>query len=336
MRFGYSDRCLAHDPGNRHPEVPDRLRAIQEGLSARHGVTYVEADPCPLKTVKAIHDDAYVEELQSFCESGGGKWDPDTVAVPETWNAALTSAGLACWSARVAARGPHGSDSSFALCRPPGHHAVGDNAMGFCFFNNVAVAAESIIQRDAAKEVAIIDWDVHHGNGTQDIFYDREDVLYVSIHEEGLYPGTGLIEETGTGMGEGTTLNAPLPPGSGDAAYRGTLDDIVLPVMCEFDPEVVLVSAGFDAHRYDPISRMRLSTEGYGMMADRLREFADRNEIGVGFVLEGGYSLEMLAKGVGMVHEVFQGYEPVESTDTVSGEVERRIDRMQAVHGLGS
>jgi acetoin utilization deacetylase AcuC-like enzyme len=183
--------------------------------------------------------------------------------------------------------------------------------MGFCFINNAAVAARHVIDEGDADRVAIFDWDVHHGNGIHDIFYGEDDVFYVSTHEEGLYPGTGDIEETGEGDGEGTTMNIPFPAGSGDAEYLAGIDELIAPALAAFDPDLLLVSAGFDAHRHDPISRMRVSTEGYGVLTQRLRELVDAVGAGLGFVLEGGYGLDTLAESVSMVHEVFDGREPM-------------------------
>ncbi|UIP00705.1 histone deacetylase [Halobaculum sp. CBA1158] len=316
MRFGYSEACLDHDTGDRHPENPDRLRAIREGLKRKHGVEYVEADPASRAAIDAVHDPGYVDEVVDFCDSGGGSWDPDTVASGGTWNAARAAAGQALWAAEeaLADAGDPGRRTPFALGRPPGHHAVSDDAMGFCFVNNVAVAAQAAIDDPDldAERVAIFDWDVHHGNGTQDIFYDRGNVLYASVHEEGLYPGTGAADEIGEGDGERGTLNVPLPAGAGDADFLLAIDDLVAPVIDRFDADLVLVSAGFDAHRHDPISRMRVSTEGYALMTDRMRTLAGEIGAGLGFVLEGGYGLDTLAEGVSMVHETFDGRPPID------------------------
>ncbi|GAA0210312.1 histone deacetylase family protein [Halobaculum roseum] len=314
MRFGYSEACLDHDTGDRHPENPDRLRAIREGLKRKHGVEYVEADPASRAAIDAVHESGYVDEVVDFCESGGGNWDPDTVASGGTWDAARAAAGQAQWAAEeaLADAGAPGRDTPFALGRPPGHHAVYDDAMGFCFVNNAAVAAQSALDDAGADRVAIFDWDVHHGNGTQDIFYDRGDVLYASIHEDGLYPGTGDETEVGEGAGEGTTLNVPLPAGAGDADFLLAIDDLLDPVLDRFDPDLLIVSAGFDAHRHDPISRMRVSSEGYALMADRVRTIAEEIDAGLGFVLEGGYGLDTLSEGVAMVHETFDGRPPID------------------------
>ncbi|MFB6087777.1 MAG: histone deacetylase family protein [Haloarculaceae archaeon] len=324
MNFGYREECLDHDTGARHPESPDRLRAIRRRLSSSHGVRFVDASLATESDVTAVHDADYVEEFREFCEAGGGNWDADTVGVEATWDAALASAGLAKWAAREALDGADGRNAPFAVGRPPGHHAIEDDAMGFCFFNNVAVAAQHVLDDYGADRVAILDWDVHHGNGTQDIFDDRGDVFYASIHEDGLYPGTGNVAETGVGKGAGTTLNVPFPPGTTTSGYLAAIDECVLPAFEAFDPDLVLVSAGFDAHEHDPISRMRVGTDGYGLMADRFREF----DCPLGFVLEGGYGLDTLADGISTVNEVFDGYTPVAPDEAVQDNARDVIDEV--------
>jgi acetoin utilization deacetylase AcuC-like enzyme len=334
MKFGYRDVCLEHETGPRHPESPDRLRAIRRALADRHGIDYVDAPSVDRERVTAVHDEAYVAELETFCADGGGDWDADTVAVEETWDAALASAGLAEWAAEAALDGADGRQTPFSLGRPPGHHATVDDAMGFCFVNNAAVAARSVIDDGIADRVAIFDWDVHHGNGTQDIFYDAGDVFYASIHERGLYPGTGHVEETGSGDAEGTTLNVPFPPGTTETAYLDVLVDVIGPEFVAFDPDLLLVSAGFDAHEHDPISRMRVSTEGYGHLTNAVREIADQSDAALGFVLEGGYGLEPLSESVRMIHEVFDGYSPVPADDEIRDSAREVIDEVRA-EGFG-
>jgi acetoin utilization deacetylase AcuC-like enzyme len=334
MQFGYSEACLDHDTGDRHPETADRLRAIRRQLARRHGVAYVDADPVDRASLAAVHDDGYLDELQSFCASGGGEWDPDTVASRGTWDAARTSAGLACWAAECALAGDDGRETPFSLGRPPGHHAVADDAMGFCFFNNAVVAAQAALDEFGADSVAVFDWDVHHGNGTQDMLYDRGDVFYASIHETGLFPGTGAVDETGTGAGTGTTLNVPVPSGTDDAGYLCAFDETVAPAIERFDPDLLLVSAGFDAHQHDPISRLRVSTEGYAHLTERVRDLAD--DAGLGFVLEGGYGLDTLSESVAIVHETFDGRTPMPVDGDPADALREVVAEVREVHGLGS
>ncbi|MFC6771877.1 histone deacetylase family protein, partial [Halorubrum pallidum] len=245
-----------------------------------------------------------------------------------------TSAGLAQWAAQVALDGASDRDTPFAIGRPPGHHAVIDDAMGFCFFNNAAVAAQTVLDEGVADRVAIFDWDVHHGNGTQDIFYDRGDVLYASIHEDGLYPDTGALEETGEGDGEAATVNLPLAAGAGDADYCYAIDEAIAPALDRFDPDLVIVSAGFDAHRHDPISRMRVSSEGYALMTDRIRSIADDVGAADAYVLEGGYGLDTLAEGVSMVHETYDGRTPVDGDDEPDEKTESIVAESRSLLGL--
>jgi len=336
MQFGYSEDCLAHDPGSRHPESPDRLRAIRERLKRKHGVEYVEAEPCDLETMAAVHDREYLEEVREFCENGGGNWDPDTTAVEATWDAARRSAGLACWAAEAALEGATGRKTPFSIGRPPGHHAIYDDAMGFCFVNNAAVAAQYALDHDDydVDRVAILDWDVHHGNGTHDIFYDSDDVFFVSIHEQGLYPGSGDIDETGEGDGEGTTMNIPMPAGTDENGYLAAIDGPIAAAFTAFDPDLVLISAGFDAHQHDPISRIRLSTEAYALMSDRMRSLADDLDAALAFILEGGYGLDVLADSVALVHETFDGREPIEPDDDPSDKAIDTLDDVLAEHDL--
>jgi len=330
MKFGYSDTCLDHETGERHPESPDRLRAIKRGLADGHGVEYVEAEPVDRDRVLSVHDEEYVDSLKTFCDAGGGNWDADTVVSDGTWEAALTSAGLAKQAAVNALDGNDGRKTPFSLGRPPGHHAVEDDAMGFCFFNNAAVAAQAVIDSGDAERVAIFDWDVHHGNGTQDIFYDQGNVFYASIHEEGLYPGSGDIAETGAGDAAGTTMNIPFEPGTTTSAYLAALDEVLGPAIEAFDPDLFLISAGFDAHEHDPISRMRVSTEGYGCLTKGVREIADEADCALGFILEGGYGLDTLSESIRKVHEVFDGYQPMLPDADVSDSARDILDAVKS------
>ncbi|TYL39951.1 histone deacetylase [Natronococcus pandeyae] len=334
MQFGYSEVCLAHDPGPRHPEAPDRLRAIRERLKRKHGVEYVDADPLGIDVMDGVHERTYLESVEEFCAEGGGSWDPDTTAVEETWNAIRHSVGLACWAAEAALDGADGRKTPFSLGRPPGHHAVYDDAMGFCFVNNAAVAAQHVLDTRDVDRVAIVDWDVHHGNGTQDIFYDRDDVFFVSLHEQGLYPGTGDVDEIGEGDGEGTTMNVPMPAGTDDLDYLAAFEGPIRAALEDYDPDLLLVSAGFDAHRHDPISRIRLSTEAYALLTDRLRSLSETTDAALAFVLEGGYGLDVLADSVALVHETFDGREPIEPGGERSEEATEMLETVADAHDL--
>jgi len=333
MRFGYSDICLEHDTGDQHPEHPDRLRAVRRALADEHGVAYAEADPVDADLLATVHDPAYVERVRDFCAEGGGHWDDDTVAVEATWDAARRSAGLARWAAMTALDSADGRDTPFSLGRPPGHHALADDAMGFCFFNCAAVAAEAALA--TVDSVAIFDWDVHHGNGTQDIFYDRGDVCYISTHERDIFPGTGAVGQAGTGDGAGTTLNVPLRAGCDDADYAVVFEELVRPTLTGFDPDLLLVSAGFDAHERDPISRMDVSTEGFGWLADGVRTVADAVDAPLAFVLEGGYSLDSLADSAVAVNSVFDGYRPGDPAGDASERARDAIDAVRDIHDIG-
>jgi acetoin utilization deacetylase AcuC-like enzyme len=334
MKFGYRDVCLEHDTGSRHPETADRIRAIRRGLTKRHGVEYRDGEFADRAAIEAVHDPDYVADMEAFCADGGGTWDADTVAVESTWDAARASAGLACWAVDESVAGADGRQTPFSLGRPPGHHAETDEAMGFCFFNNAAVAVQQALDRGDVDRAVIFDWDVHHGNGTQDIFYDQSNVFYASVHEQGLFPGTGDILETGGPNARKTNLNVPLPGGSGDTEYASAVDELLDPALGRFDPDLFVVSAGFDAHKHDPISRMRVSTEGFGHLTSRVREIAGRHDAPLSFVLEGGYGLDALADSVGMVHEVFDGRKPVEPEGDVRSKSKRVIDDVRDAHEL--
>lgn len=333
MNVGYRAVCLDHETGPRHPERADRLRAIRERLQGSDGVEYEHPPNAGVDDLTRVHDAEYVDRVRSFCAGGGGRWRPDTVAVEETWDAALASAGIACWAVEAALDGCQGRDAPFSLGRPPGHHAVADDAMGFCFFNNVAVAVDRALDRESVRRVAVADWDVHHGNGTQEMFYDRGGVFYASIHERGIFPGTGHVGETGAGAGEGTTMNLPLPGGAADPDYVAAVEDAVAPALRRFDPDLVVVSAGFDAHRDDTISRMSVSTEGYGVLTDRIRAVCSDVDAPVAFVLEGGYNLDALAESVWTVNETVAGRDPVEPEgepgDSVRSVIDEALDALR-------
>jgi len=286
-----------HETGA-HPENPRRLAAIEEALSERDwlGLELVEAPAAEREQLLRVHDAAHIEAMESFAARGGGTIDMDTVASEGSWEAALHAAGGAAGAADRLLAGEGG----FAFCglRPPGHHAERDRAMGFCLFNNAAVAAAHALATDRVSRVLILDWDVHHGNGTEAIFYPSAQVLYASIHQSPLYPGTGAAEDVGIGEGEGYTVNLPVPPGAGPELYGSLLQHLVVPLGREFSPELILVSAGYDAHRDDPLAQCALDAEAFGPMAARIRELADELGAPVLACLEGGYALGALADSV--------------------------------------
>ncbi len=288
------DASLGHDiPG--HPERPERIRALEAEMS-RHGwfgAQVLDAPRVERELLHAVHPERYVEAIEAVCARGGGSLDPDTAAVPDTWEAALRAAGGA--AALVDELLGGGARAGVSALRPPGHHAEPERAMGFCFFGNAAVAAERARSAFGVSRVLILDWDVHHGNGTEAIFAADPGVVFVSIHEWPLYPGTGPSSYVGEGPGEGYTVNLPVPGGSGDATFRSLVEHVAVPLVTAWRPELVLVSAGFDAHRADPLATCRVTEAGYAGMTASLRRAAEAVGAPLGLVLEGGYDLGALA-----------------------------------------
>ena len=238
----------------------------------------------------------------------GEPLDADTVVVPASWEAALRAAGAAVDATRKVARGEE--RSAYCLVRPPGHHATPSRAMGFCLFNNIAVAADYAVRRLGLRRVMIVDWDVHHGNGTNDIFHARRDVLYISIHQSPLYPGSGPLRDVGEGDGEGYTVNLPVPPGAGEPIWLSLVQHLVTPIIRAYEPGVILVSAGFDGHRSDPLAQCALATESFGKMAAHVAATAHALGVPFGSVLEGGYDLDALALSVAATLEGFADEAP--------------------------
>jgi acetoin utilization deacetylase AcuC-like enzyme len=291
------DASYAHViPG--HPERPERLRGLEHALAARDwfGWDVQESPQSPRDALAAVHSEPHVDFIENICAAGGGSIDMDTACVSETWAAALHAAGgaMALVDALLQRRAPVG----FSAHRPPGHHAEPAQAMGFCFFNNVAVAASHALREHSAERVLILDWDVHHGNGTNEIFRFSPEVLFISIHQSPLYPGTGPASDAGSGEGEGYTVNVPVPGGSDDAVYVSVVEHVVAPLIKTWEPRLVLVSAGFDAHRLDPLASCRVTEAGYADMTASLRAACAAVDAPLGFVLEGGYSIEALAHSV--------------------------------------
>ncbi|MFN7133301.1 MAG: histone deacetylase [Myxococcales bacterium] len=294
----------AHDPGPGHPERVERLEAIRHALAQLPtGARWGGARDATRVELERIHAPSYVEALARL-ERATAELDPDTFTAPGSYRAALRAAGAAVGLVDALLDGE--ADNGFALVRPPGHHAEPARAMGFCLFNNVAVAAAHAVHR-GLERVAVVDWDVHHGNGTQRAFEDRRDVLFVSTHRFPFYPGTGAAEERGGGAGEGFTVNVPLPGGLGDGDYGAVFEALVLPVLEAYAPQLVLVSAGFDPHAADPLGGMRVSEEGFAAMCAALRDVAVAHRAPLGLVLEGGYDLGALGRSARACTEVLAG-----------------------------
>lgn len=282
-----------------HVENRTRLEAILARLQSDglwDAMEELETYPAERKELLWLHTDEYLEELQAISARGGGSLDADTVANWATWAAATVAVGSCLGAVQDIIEG--GVDNALCLVRPPGHHALPDRGMGFCFLNNAALAAEFAIRHDLER-VAIVDFDVHHGNGTQDMFYHRGDVLYASIHQWGLYPGTGTIDEVGVDTGMGNNVNIPLPAGAQGRHYLRALDEVILPVLRRYEPQLLIVSAGYDGHHSDPLAKHDLTTDAYYEMTTRLRQAAEELCEGrLCVILEGGYETAALAHGV--------------------------------------
>lgn len=296
--------ALRHDTGPHHPERPERVEAVRLGIYASGlDVVEIEAPMIDRRDLTLVHDPSYISMIETFCSLGGGALDTDTVASADSWEAALRSAGGVKVLVEELPR--HADATGFAITRPPGHHAMRDRAMGFCIFNNVAVAAKLL--RSEGQRVAILDWDVHHGNGTQEIVGPDPEVLYVSIHQSPFYPFNGMVSDIDLDA-KGTVINIPAPAGTAGDAYRRAWEKLVLPVLDQFEPDWVFVSAGFDAHANDMLADLRLEAADYGWMASTLAEVHPPNRSV--FALEGGYDLEALRNCTAATLEGLSGIAP--------------------------
>ncbi len=299
---------LKHQPGHVHPERPERLKVLLDLTRGLHGseLQILPPRPATKEEVSSCHSSEYIDLVRSTSEINRYALDGDTVTCADSFGIALLAVGgflrlldsISAFDFR----------NGFALVRPPGHQATRDRAMGFCLFNTVAIGAQYLKRLYGARRILIMDWDVHHGNGTQDSFYQDPSVLYISTHQYPYYPGTGAIEEVGNGKGEGYTVNIPLPAGCGDEEYLRVFKEIVIPIADKYQPEWVLVSAGFDPHQHDPLGGMRVTEKGFGIMASMLLELAQKHAAGkIAFLLEGGYNIEALRNSVSVVLEKMKG-----------------------------
>jgi acetoin utilization deacetylase AcuC-like enzyme len=288
---------LEHDTGG-HPEQAARLVAIERELAERGwlGFERLKSPVVARSVLAAVHPESYISAIEAAAARGGGMLDPDTLISEGSFRAALHAAGGAVELVELLLDGA--VPTGFSAHRPPGHHALPARAMGFCLFNSIAVAAQHAVSARGLERVMIFDWDVHHGNGTNDIFHSSSAVLFVSIHQSPLYPGTGPFSDVGSGPGEGYTVNLPVPAGSGDGVFVSVVDQLVVPLARAFKPQLLLISAGFDAHRDDPLAGCAVTEEGFAAMARSLRAAGDELGVPVGAVLEGGYALQPLARSV--------------------------------------
>ncbi len=326
--------CLEHDPrafSPEHPDTPERLFELERVLADRSWLGWErrEAPAAQIEQLELAHTGRHVRAIRDLCARGGGAIDPDTFVGEASFRAALHAAGGAFAMAQALLDGQ--AESGFCAVRPSGHHAETGAAMGFCLFNNVAVAAAAAIAELGLERVFILDWDVHHGNGTQEIFSGRSDVLFASLHQAGLYPGTGSLIEAGTGAGEGYTINMPVPAGSQERLWLSLLDNVLLPAAAAFQPQLVLISAGFDAHEQDPLADCRLRTESFSQMALRARDLARSAGAPLGAVMEGGYNRRVLAECICEMLPALAGEgEPITEGEGSSERVAEMTERARA------
>ena len=324
---------LKHEPGEFHPERPERIRALLDLAETLDKKRFQILPPkaASRTDIEFCHGADYVKLVEATSKTNLYALDGDTIACRDSFGVGLLAVGGFLRLIDSIAAGE--AQNGFALVRPPGHHALRDRAMGFCLFNTIAIGAHHLKKTYGAKRIMIMDWDVHHGNGTQDSFYEDPSVLFISTHQFPYYPGTGAVTEVGLNAGEGYTLNIPLPAGCGDAEYMRAFYDVVIPAAKKFEPEWILVSAGFDPHRRDPLGGMEVTEAGFTGMARLLLELADQYAGGkIAFLLEGGYDLAALRKSVAAVLEAMQQNSRVIETAKPGGDrIEPLVRRIHQV-----
>jgi len=336
----YDPIYLEHDTGS-HPENSQRLVAIMSHLEktgTKEKLTRLPPRPASIEELEMVHAPEYISQVKSRAADGGGWLDPDTVMCPKSYEAALYAAGGVLTAVEAVMKGE--VDSAFALVRPPGHHATHNRAMGFCIFNNVAIAAKFAMANFNLNRVLIVDFDVHHGNGTQDTFYADPEVLYFSTHQYPFYPGTGSINEIGAGKGEGTTVNFPMTAGWGDEEYLRAFNEVLVPVAQRFQPQLILVSAGFDPHWADNLAMMQVSVTSFAQMVTVLKKLAaELCQERLVFTLEGGYNLQVAASSVRATFDVLldnpEIVDPLgKSSRGKPGGFEEHLNMIKKVHHL--
>jgi acetoin utilization deacetylase AcuC-like enzyme len=322
--FLHHGSSLEHETGA-HPERAARIRAIKRELAHLDWLGYdrVVSPAVARDTLTAVHRENYVEWIERAAARGGGALDLDTVISEGSFEAALRSAGGAVHMVDLLL--DRSAPTGFSSHRPPGHHAEPGQAMGFCLFNNIAVAAKHAVSARGLERVLILDWDVHHGNGTNDIFRSSREVMFVSIHQQALYPGTGAVSDVVVEDGAGYTVNLPVPAGSGDSLYASLVEHVAVPLTMAYQPQLVLLSAGYDAHANDPLAGCTVTEEGFAAMTASMRRVCAELEVPLGAVLEGGYELDALARSVVATLETLRAEPPVDGDDGLA-------EAPQAVH----
>ncbi len=295
----YDEFHLKHSPPFEHPERPERISSVYSFLTSKNffdNVELINPQKAAKENILLVHTNSHYNFVSDYINEGKTQLDADTYIVKDSLQAALLSAGAALTAVDLVMQNSY--KYIFSLMRPPGHHAESNRPMGFCIFNNIAIAARYALKKYGLKRIAIVDWDVHHGNGTQDIFYRTSEVFFISLHQFPLFPGTGKVNEIGKGDGEGFTLNFPLPAGTTGKTYLQIFKEKIIKILEEYNPQLLFISAGFDAHKGDPLANINLIEKDFADMTGVLKEFSDRKNIKIISLLEGGYNLEALSNSV--------------------------------------